>query len=291
MDTGTREQLRRLRDAIDTLAAGVYYAPEARHAYGRLGLTNTWPGVGPIDAGGEGYFCSRSACLGTVEPAAVAAAFGIFPDATVRVALVSGWSKTTPSAVSQARADAASTQLRRVVSDDPEPTVWTEQLRALSSPLDPAGLPVFAALRSQTPPDDPWARLWRAADLLREHRAGSHLSAARSEVSTTELVALTACWFGRDPSASLNNLGWLPDTASSVVYELQERGLIVGRSLTPAGRQTRERVESRTDDLQNDLAEQLADDSIEPLLLQLESWANCLVETDLAGRGRRVTGT
>jgi hypothetical protein len=133
--------------------------------------------------------------------------------------------------------------------------------------------------------------LWRAADLLREHRAGSHLCAARSEVSTTELVALTACWFGRDPSASLNNLGWLPDTASSVVHELQEHGLIVGRSLTPAGRQIREHVETRTDDMQKNLAEQLADQSIEPLLLQLESWANCFVDTDLAGRGRRVTGT
>jgi hypothetical protein len=43
--------------------------------------------------------------------------------------------------------------------------------------------------------------------------------------------------------------------------------------------------------MQKNLAEQLADQSIEPLLLQLESWANCFVDTDLAGRGRRVTGT
>src|SRR5438128_8811539 len=44
---------RRLRNVVEPIAAGVYFAPEARDRYRGLGLDFF-----------EGYFCSRGACLG-----------------------------------------------------------------------------------------------------------------------------------------------------------------------------------------------------------------------------------
>jgi len=43
---------RRLRNLVEPIAAGVYFAPEAQERYEEQGLNYF-----------EGYFCSRGACL------------------------------------------------------------------------------------------------------------------------------------------------------------------------------------------------------------------------------------
>ena len=76
---------RKLRNVTEPIAAGVYFAPEAIDGYKELGLDYF-----------EGYFCSRSACLGAAPWSVVCAAFGAFKPATVESAVAAGWTKATP---------------------------------------------------------------------------------------------------------------------------------------------------------------------------------------------------
>ena len=62
-----QERARRLRNAVEPVAAGVYFAPEAHAAYATLGFAGS-----PAAQGGvarpelKSYFTSRGACMGPV---------------------------------------------------------------------------------------------------------------------------------------------------------------------------------------------------------------------------------
>ena len=79
MATDFQEKARRLRNAVEPVAAGVYFAPEAHQAYEALGFDGspvTQDGVARPEL--KSYFTSRSACMGQVPGEVVAAAFGCF---------------------------------------------------------------------------------------------------------------------------------------------------------------------------------------------------------------------
>ncbi len=70
---------RRLRDALEPLAGGVYVAPEAYAAYVALGFDGPIKGEdGAVRPEPKAYFTSRGACMGRVSGEVVAAAFGCF---------------------------------------------------------------------------------------------------------------------------------------------------------------------------------------------------------------------
>ena len=54
-----------------------------------------------------------------------------------------------------------------------------EVLERAIDAVDGTGRPLFAALRAQPRLADPYGRLWRAADAVREHRGDSHIAASR----------------------------------------------------------------------------------------------------------------
>jgi hypothetical protein len=74
MTADFQERARRLRNAVEPVAAGVYFAPEAHAAYVELGF-----GDSPVAQDGvarpelNAYFTSRGACLGQVPGEVVAA--------------------------------------------------------------------------------------------------------------------------------------------------------------------------------------------------------------------------
>ena len=79
MATDFQEKARRLRNAVEPVAAGVYFAPEAHQAYQALGFDGspvTQHGVARPEL--KSYFTSRGACMGQVPGEVVAAAFGCF---------------------------------------------------------------------------------------------------------------------------------------------------------------------------------------------------------------------
>jgi helix-turn-helix protein len=68
---------RELWRVLETVHAVVYFVPEAKAAYGALGLRGYW----------MGYFASRSAALGTPSPRLVTALFYGFAPLMVERAL------------------------------------------------------------------------------------------------------------------------------------------------------------------------------------------------------------
>ena len=245
----TIEGQRRLRDACDLVVAASYYAPETRAAYEALGLAADYPSVpGSLHYGAEGYMCGRAAPLGDADAAAVASCFGILSIDVVDRALAAGWRKTTPARAMGARAGAADALFTRVLgAPDARAELLAAELRALVADADASARPVFAALRAADWPAAPWAQLWRAADLLREYRGACHLAAAVPHVSVTELVALTAAWFGRDPRQPFAHLGHSDEVVTAAIASLSDRGLVEEGNLTVAGRRLRVEIEAATD--------------------------------------------
>ena len=118
MSTDYREMARRLRNAVEPVAAGVYFAPEAHAAYAALGFAGS-----PAAADGvarpelKSYFTSRGACLGQVSGEVVAAAFGCFNPKVVVPAVAAGWQIAGREAILGARERGATAMLLRVLGD------------------------------------------------------------------------------------------------------------------------------------------------------------------------------
>jgi hypothetical protein len=131
------ETARRLRNVTEPIAAGVYFAPEAIDGYGELGLDYF-----------EGYFCSRSACLGAAPWSVVCAAFAAFKPAAVEAAVTTGWAKATPDALLEKRLAGATAQLERLIGDVAETgdvARATEILYSMTDGIDPSGRMLCAA--------------------------------------------------------------------------------------------------------------------------------------------------
>jgi hypothetical protein len=95
------------------------------------------------------------------------------------------------------------------------------------------------------------ARLWHAATMLREHRGDGHNAAlVAAGIGGTEAHVLHALSEGIPPE-KFGRVHHLPaDRLAAVVDGMRVRGLIDGSGLlTDAGRKTKERIESITDDL------------------------------------------
>jgi hypothetical protein len=251
-DPDLHAHARRLRELVEPISAAVYFAPEAQSRYEALGLNYF-----------EGYFCSRSAGLGAAPWTVVSAAFAAFKPAIVERAVTGGWEKTTPAALAAARLDGARDQIVRMAGEhaDAFPAA-AEILFELTEGLDMSGRLLYAGLAGLPVPgdDDPIGRLWRAADLVREHRGDGHIAAWISEVDSTEITVLTELWWGIEPGSYVWTRGWDGDDVAAARARLTDRGLLDGDgALTDEGRALRERVERRTDHAERDVIARLGD--------------------------------
>ena len=71
------------------------------------------------------------------------------------------------------------------------------------------GPPIFGGLRSQGFPGHPLGDLWRAADLLREHRGDSHVIAwVVGGADAVEILLLTEGWWGLPARSFIPSRGW-----------------------------------------------------------------------------------
>ena len=247
-------QARRLRDALEPLAGGVYVAPEAYAAYVALGFDGPIKGEdGAVRPEPKAYFTSRGACMGRVSGEVVAAAFGCFNPKVVVPAVEAGWQITTRDAVLQARERAATEMLQRVIGEQPEGiSRVTEVLRRAVEVAPWTGRPIFGGLLSQGFPGHPLGDLWRAADLLREHRGDSHVIAwAVGGADAVEILLLTEAWWGLPARSFIPSRGWQKADIDAGFDRLTRRGLMTDdEQVTDAGRAFREQIEVRTDDLE-----------------------------------------
>jgi hypothetical protein len=231
---------------LEPVHGAIYFVPEANEEYATVGLDDRM----------QGYFASRSAAMGAVPASVVIATFFNFDPDLVRRSMDGVWDRVSPDEVLAARHRAADQMLRRLggeLVDGPEIAEAAELARAaaLAACRHPEGRPLFAGHARLPWPDEAHMVLWHAQTLLREYRGDGHIAAltvegldgcealvthgAAGDVST-EILRATRQRSGDDWLAAeerLRERGWLdPDLA-----------------LTELGRERRDWIERRTDEL------------------------------------------
>ena len=286
MEESTFSAIRKLRDLVDAIGAAVYYSPLAQTSYEQLGLKAKWPSYGSIKFESEGYFCGRCAVFETLDIKQISDALFIFPIDIVANALNSGWAKTSAKKVKNVRVTSAATQLNEAAPKSLDPLQCADFLISLVNLLDPNGFHLFKALKDDPLPTEPFARLWRAADLIREYRSGSHLRISGLELSPPELLVLTFAARGSEPIGSLDGLGWSKDSTDDSISSLNKRGLLNNTLITISGKQLRSHIEVQTDNSLINIAKYLTDDKTKSVITQLDELSNNLYRGDLVNRRR-----
>lgn len=249
---------RRFFDRLEPVHGVTYFAPESRAALDALGYRGFW----------MGYFAARSAPLGIVPAAVVAATFYNFTTERVSKALPAVWDKASPATLLQARSDSAVAALRRSGVTDSEATRLAAELTAKAArtaPLD--GRPLYAANWALPWPEDPIAKLWHAVTLLREQRGDSHIAVLVAEgISGRQSNVLHAA-AGRVPREMImRSRDYDDEQWAGYVEQLRSRGFLDGAGeLTDAGRNIKQAIEDRTDALALGALDALTDEEITTL--------------------------
>jgi hypothetical protein len=266
---------RRLFDLTEPISLVNFFSDEPNEAMAELGFRNYW----------DGYFAGRSAPLGRVPAEVVDAAFYSFAEGEVARHIPQVWEVTTPEQAHAARQRGCVAALRRILGDlveTPALARAAEILAEASTGAPVEGRVMYAALRSLAMPEEPVARLWHAANMLREHRGDGHVVALVSErIGGTEAHVLSALAGGIYPAESFGRIHHLPRARLSQVMDgLRDRGLLdaAGR-LTGAGRETKQRIESLTDTLAEAPYEALEPRELDQLIALLEPIAGRLRAT------------
>ena len=251
---------RRLFDRLEPVHAVTYFAPEARTALDDLGFRGFW----------SGYFAARSAPLGPVSPEVVTAVFYNFAAHRVAKALPAAWEIAAPHEVLAARENAAVAALRRYgLADGID--IAAGLLGTAARSAAPDGRALFAANLALPWPEEPLARLWHAATLLREHRGDGHVAALQVHgISGRESNVLHAA-AGRVPAEMIKRSRDYDDALwQEQVDRLAERGLLDGTgALTVAGRDLKAEIEDATDRLALSAFDVLSDTDLDTLFRTL----------------------
>lgn len=263
---------RRMFELVEPIGVIPYAADEPNEAMFALGFTNYW----------DIYFAGRAAPLGSSVPADVVhALFYNFAPGEVARHIPQVWSTTTPAAAIAAREQGCVAALRRILDDrvgSPDFPHAVELLTtaAVSAPLE--GRPMYAALRALPLPDEPLARLFRAASLLREHRGDGHIAALMAEgIGGLEAHVLLALDLGI-PAPTFGRIHHLPPALlAGLIDTMRARGLVEDEAtFTTAGRQVKDRVEALTDELALAPYEVLQPGEVDDLVAVLEPIAERL---------------
>ncbi len=264
---------RRMFDLVEPIGVIPYSADEPNEAMFALGFTNYW----------DTYFAGRAAPLGSSVPAGVVhALFYNFGPGEVARHIPKVWATTTPEAAIAARQQGCVHALRRILGDlidTPDFTRAVELLTkaATSAPLE--GRPMYAALRALPLPQEPVARLFHAASLLREHRGDGHIAALMAEgIGGLEAHVLLALDLGI-PAPTFGRIHHLPSALlTDLINGMKAQGLIRDeKTFTPAGRKVKNRVETLTDDLAVVPYEVLETTELDELIAALEPLAQKLI--------------
>jgi hypothetical protein len=253
-------------ELTEPIALVNFFSEEPNESMAALGFDNYW----------DGYFAGRSAPLGRVPAEVVDAAFYNFADGEVARHIPRVWDTTTPEAAHAARERGCVAALRRIVGDlvgAPALARAAELLAQASTSAPTEGRVMYAGLRALPMPEEPVARLWHAANMLREHRGDGHIVALMSaQIGGTEAHVLTALDLGVYPAESFGRIHHLPEARLAAVMDgLRHRGLLDSSGhLTDAGRATKDRIESLTDALAEAPYDGLEASELQELIASLE---------------------
>lgn len=277
-DATVSDRARRLAGALEPFAGQVYFSPECHANYERLGFS-----ASPGDANGvalpdgPAYFTSRGSVMGQVAGEVIAAAFAVFNPAIVVPLVDIGWSMTDAATIRAARRDGATSQLERILGEEPEGLARaTELLDRANEGLRPEGRPLFAGLVSNGRPGNPMGDAWYLADRLREYRGDSHTAAwITADIDATEIGLLTELFWGLPMRSYVRSRAWSNDELDAAEDRLVEQGWVADGAFTEAGQTAREHVERVTDRQCRPIIENLGEDYDE-LVGILEPWGQAI---------------
>lgn len=235
---------RRLHGLVEPIHLVTYCAEEPTDALKALGHRNYW----------DGYFAGRAAPLGRAPAGVVHAVFYNFADGEVARHVPRVWDTATPEASLAAREQGSVAALRRILgglADTPELARAADLATVAATGAWTEGRPLYAGLRALAVPEEPVARLWHAATLLREHRGDGHIVAlVAAGIGGTEAHVLLALADGL-PAEQFGRVHHLPAAQlASVVDGMRDRGLIGASGwLSTAGRDLKLQIEALTDEL------------------------------------------
>ena len=257
-------KVHRMFDLVEPIAT-VTFSEVPNEAFLALGMRNYW----------DGYFAGRAAPLGLAPAEVVHAVFYNFADGEVARHIPWVWGKTTPQQAIAVRERGSATALRQLIAElaDSPGLVRIADLAtqaALSAPTE--GRALYAGLRALNVPEEPVARLWHAATLLREHRGDGHNAALLAHgIGGTEAHVLLALSLGMR-AEEFGRIHHLPKAQLAAVIDgLRGRGLVDSAGgFTGAGRKIKERIEVLTDELAAPAYDVLSVDELDELIGGLE---------------------
>jgi hypothetical protein len=265
-------KVHRMFELVEPIAT-VTFSEVPNEAFLAIGMRNYW----------DGYFAGRAAPLGLAPAEVVHAVFYNFADGEVARHIPWVWEKITPeeAIAVRERGSAAALRLRLGELADCPGLVRVADLAtraAVSAPTE--GRALYAGLRALDVPEEPVARLWHAATLLREHRGDGHNAALVAHgIGGTEAHVLLALSLGMR-AEEFGRLHHLPRAQlAAVVDGLRGRGLVdAAGGFTDVGRQIRERIEALTDELAAPAYDVLGPDELDELVTGLEPFAAAATE-------------
>ena len=261
---------RRLRDALEPIAMHAVWSRATNAALAERGLNFL-----------TGYVCGRGAALGAVPSAVVAATFAAFEPGLIDQLWKEGRSHIDLDELIGLRDRATASSLRDVLggaATEADVIRVAEALEGAVADVDGTGRVLFAALRAQPRLDDPYGRLWRAADLVREHRGDSHIAAyVAAGMDPVRMGVLSETWVGYPVGEYSGTRAWPEDVQAAAVSRLEADGMIADGAITDCGRSVRDDIEASTDAAQAELIEALGS-RLGALTEELDGWSKLCVE-------------
>lgn len=270
----SQAKVHRMFELVEPIAT-ITFSEVPNEAFLAVGMRNYW----------DGYFAGRAAPLGQAPAEVVHAVFYNFADGEVARHIPWVWGKITPAEAIAVRERGSATALRQVIgalADSPDlvRAAGLATRAAVSAPTE--GRALYAGLRALSVPEEPVARLWHAATLLREHRGDGHNAALVAHgIGGTEAHVLLALSLGMRPE-EFGRIHHLPKARlTAVLTGLRARGLVTATDeFTPAGQDTKNQIETLTDHLAAPPYDALTTDELDDLITALEPIATAAQAVD-----------
>jgi hypothetical protein len=246
---------RRLRELIEPVAGSIFAAPEARQVSKDLGLR-----------GWQWYFASRGSPIGNATPALFSAALGSWAPALVEKSITDALAVTDPETAATAREGVAAAAGARLLASIDRSHIdrATELMTRATASVNGEGRALFRAWRGRPLPSDPYAALWRAADLIRERRGDDNTIAWVSDGwRSPDIILVTELWRGGDARQRATFQGWTDAEVDEAFQRLGDAKFVDGDAITDAGAEAREAVEATTDRLSQPMLDALGADQDE----------------------------
>ncbi|HUS41477.1 MAG TPA: hypothetical protein VMY16_02310 [Ilumatobacteraceae bacterium] len=231
---------------LEPIHGAIYFAAEAREEYLTIG----------VDDRMTGYFASRSAPMGAVSAEVVIATFFNFDSDLVRRSMDGVWGRVAPAEMAAARLRGADRMIRAhagafVGGSEIIEAAELARAAALAACARPEGRVLFAGHASLAWPEEPHLVLWHAQSLLREFRGDGHIAALTVEGLDGCEALVTHAAAGDVSSdilrATRQRTG--DDWLAAEERLRERRWLDPDLAFTALGRERRDWIEARTDEL------------------------------------------